>query len=77
MKFDLNPDLTMGKQVSISHPEGWAKGGDYDTGKQGVKPQKAGNFVTTGGSQGGWASGGPQVSVGKQSVQPAKPGTRM
>lgn len=73
MKFDMNPDLTMGKQISISHPEGWGKGGSYDTPKQGVGPAKPENIVHTGAGSGKWASGGPEVSVGKQSVKPVKP----
>lgn len=73
MKFDMNPDLTLGKQVSISHPEGWGKGGDYNTGKQGVGPTKPGDIVHTGAGSGKWASGGPTVSVGKGSVKAAKP----
>jgi hypothetical protein len=73
VKFDTNLDLTMGKQVSISHPEGWGKGGDYDTPKQGVKPMKPEAIVTPGGGSGKWASGGGTVSVGKQSVGHCKP----
>jgi hypothetical protein len=74
MKFDASPDLQMGKQVSISHPSGWGKGGDYKTPDQGVGQAKEGGIVTSGGgSSGKWARGGPEVNVGKQKVEHCKP----
>lgn len=73
VKFDLNPSLSLGKQVSISHPEGWAKGGSYNTPKQGVKPMKSEAIVTSGAGSGEWASGGGTTNIGGAAVKAAKP----
>ena len=73
VQFSVPKDLTQGKQVSISHPEPWSKGGDYTTPSQGVNEAKPQNIVTSGGgSSGKWASGGSTTNVGKQSVKAAK-----
>lgn len=65
-----------GTKVMKSGPMPMLKaGGKKMFGKQGAKPQTAGQTASMAGTGGGkFASGGGKKMVGKQSVKPQKPG---